>query len=648
MLNIEEFEKLSGQNISRGEFCGHLLQRLVEATGASAAVIWNCADRPYQVAIQQTNGSDTTLNISQADHERILDKVMSEKRGLLLRPDQKQSNKKNSPLILLSPVGSVANEVIELVVPPGKTNASDEQLMSTLDTAGRLAGKQAESAEHRKPKSISMQQFSDFVHAVHQSLNRTETCSNIANESRLLLDCDRVSVVTRQRGRFRIASISGQPSVNRRSNAVQLLEKLAHRVLKTERQFWYPNDEELPPQLKQVLDTYLIDNATRSLVIKPIFEKKTKLVEDPESNERKSNPVIGGLIFEHCNEQWEPLSIDSALNFVNEHASNALRNSKTHTDMFLYPVWNLLGKSRVLTAPRVLPKTLLVLGALIVASLFLTLYRVPFYVSADGVLVPQHRSRIFAGQNGDVDEIFVGHGNLVTKGQKLLTLQQKELDMQLEETTGRIDVLNKRKSTIENQRLLSTSRQSNQQASEANLESIAAEIKSLQEKSKLLQQLKQDTTIRSPIAGQVITWDVEQKLGGRSVRADQQLLEIADVDGPWILELDVEDRRIGQLLKGFKRSDDRKLEVKFSLAADPDNSYEGTLVDVSNAIQLSKDNSQVVRARVQLAENMIPIRQAKTGVTAKIYCGYDTSIGYLWLYDVKDAFNRYVSFYFAD
>ncbi len=71
---------------------------------------------------------------------------------------------------------------------------------------------------------------------------------------RALLDVDRVSVVLHHRGRFRIVSISGQPSVNRRSNTVQLLEKLAAEVFKAKSELWYPSDEEIVPQIKTILD----------------------------------------------------------------------------------------------------------------------------------------------------------------------------------------------------------------------------------------------------------------------------------------------------------------------------------------------------------------------------------------------------------
>ena len=64
-------------------------------------------------------------------------------------------------------------------------------------------------------------------------------------------------------------------------------------------------------------------------------------------------------------------------------------------------------------------------------------------------------------------------------------------------------------------------------------------------------------------------------------------------------------------------------------------------------MHVSEDNQQVIRVEVAVDDPSVPVQQARSGVTAKIYTGYRTSVGYLWLHDVSDAFHRYVSFYLA-
>ena len=650
MLDAKELHQLSKMNLPREEFCGRILQRLVETTGANAAVLWNCSKKPYQPISTRSNGPLIPLKISQDDHSRILDQVLAGRKNLLLRPQANGATGdptgNANPTILLSMLENSQHEVIELVVYPDHQQQSDQDMMTTLQSASEIAATQNQHP-NANARSISLNDFGQYVHSIHSSQDIRDTCNNIANETRLLLDCDRVSVVRKQRGKFQIVAISGQPSVNRRSNTVQLLQKLSQRVLRTDSEFWYPAEQELSPQIKDVLDEYLTNSATRSLVIRPVRTKKETEIEDPDSYESTDNPVIAGIVIEHSNELWERSAVEPTIEFVSAPAADALRNAKRQSDIFLYPLWYWMGKSRILTAPRVWPKILLGMVALVLAALFLLLYQVPFYVSAEGVLLPENRSWVFAGMTGEVESVNVQHNSLVAAGEPLLKLKNEHLAVQIAETRGRINVLNERKRSIEKSSLrIAANDDSESRTAEQSVQSIVAELNALREKSNLLTRMVDKTLIKSPIAGQVITWDAKRKLTGRTVRPEQQLLEIADLDGPWIVELEVPNRRVGHLLRGLNRSEEEPLQVKFTLAADPTESCEGTITYVSNAIQFADDKSQVVKVRVAIADNNVPIRQAKTGVTAKIYCGYDTSIGYLWLHDIPESFRRYVSFFF--
>ena len=91
----------------------------------------------------------------------------------------------------------------------------------------------------------------------------------IANEVRRVMNCDRVSVVQWKGSRCKIIAISGQPSVNHRSNTVQSLRKLSERILPLRTMFWYPCDAALPTQIESPLNSYLAESSTRALVLVP-------------------------------------------------------------------------------------------------------------------------------------------------------------------------------------------------------------------------------------------------------------------------------------------------------------------------------------------------------------------------------------------
>ena len=64
-------------------------------------------------------------------------------------------------------------------------------------------------------------------------------------------------------------------------------------------------------------------------------------------------------------------------------------------------------------------------------------------------------------------------------------------------------------------------------------------------------------------------------------------------------------------------------------------------------MHLSDDNQQMIRVIVAVENEQPSVQQAQSGVVAKIYTGHDTSIGFLWLHDIQQAYHRYVAFYFA-
>ena len=652
-IDVREIEKLAKRKLNRRDFRDQFLRQLVTSTEAYAGVVWDCSSLPYRAICQHSLTEPKSIPISNEDHIKILLSAASQNDCVVVRLNQAADSQ--SPFLFLAPIAVDENqrELVELIVPSELGEEFGPELQSAINTACGIASFRYET-EFTSTDSVTefhadpaVEKFSQFVRAIHQSIDRSLTCRDIANESQRLLDCDRVSVLLRKSGKLKMHAISGQVSVNRRSNTVRILEQLAKKTLKTETRFWYPDDSEIAPQIDVLLDEYLTISATRSLVIVPVFEKAQALVEDPETHEKKANPVIGGLVFEHCSEQWDKPEMAPTLEFVGEHGGDAMRNAKRHHDLFLFPVWNFLGKSRILMAPRVLPKTLVALGLLAVAFLILIFNRVPFYVAADGVFVPRDRAWVFCQMQGEVDEVLIKHGATVKKDETLLTLKNEELRMRIEETKGRIAALNQRKTLIEDSSFDNPGNRSGS-ISEETTSSIQAEVESLNNQLKLLSKMEAKLKVTSPVDGQVITWDIQRKLNGRTINPNQQLMEVADQDAPWELELDVADRRVGHLLRGARQSDGEPLEVKFSLIADPTKTYQGRVIEVSNAMRLDSENQQVFRVRVEIEnDEKILLKQAKSGVAAKIYCGYETSMGYLWFHDVPETIRRHVLFYIS-
>ena len=661
-IDLQEFDRLASAERPGLEIYSQIIERLVAVTEAKAGAFWNCDHTPFVPIAHHSVGEAARLGFSQHDHDRILSQVLEQQRSAVV--STKALDNGDAPTIFFAPLKGDTKRVVELVFPSDHRIRQSREFLQELNrlcdvfgklrplttgpvpTTGALTANQSAVANPKPELSIAA--FSRYSHILHCSIDRRLTCANMANETRLLLDCDRVSVVLSQRSRFRIAAISGQPSVNRRSNTVQLLEKLAAEVLKAKSTLWYPTDTDIVPQINTLLDQYLLISTTRTLVIQPIFATAPTRSEDPAALASPADEVIGGIIYEHNRQPWTRDERMADIQLTTQHGGDALRNARQHQALFLYPLWRWLGRSKLLTSPALLPKSLLALAAMVAVCLFLTFWPAAFYISASGILVPQQRQLIFAKTTGEIINVPVEHGQWVKKDQPLAMLRSEDLQLRLEDVNGRIETLKQRRSAMERSKFKNSGGPTAAAgAIDENLGSLQAEIDSLQRQADGLSRMQEDLRVLSPVDGQVITWDVAQKLSGRSVTPQNVLMEIADTRGAWQLELDLEDRRIEHLLRGLKSSGDGKLHVKFTLAADPYRTYDGTITEISRAIQLNQDNQQMMRVKVDIDEDALELKQARTGVSAKIYTGEETSLGYLWLHEIPRTLNRYVFFYFV-
>ncbi len=632
---------------------------LVTSTGATAAAIWNCDRIPFVPVAQYVHGEAVRVELSEEHHRNLLSQIAKQQRSAVVKTD---STDNHSPTFFWVPLAGPVNRVLELffcrdhnVGDPQALLKQLDQLRHTIERAESTSVvdelKPEQSQLHSDvsstiPSSLALETLSQYARAIHRSIDLGQTCASIANESRLVLNCDRVSVALWKRGRYRIVSISGQPSVNHRSNTVQVLEKLADQILKTKSEFWYPSDHQAAPQIRSILDEYLGISTTRSLTIQPIHQRVDEMVEDPESLTNRPNQVIGGILFEHFQAEWNCHGVGPTLGLLKDHASAALRNALQYQQIFLLPLWRLIGKSQILASARVLPKTVLLSAAALAFMLFLVFWPVEFYVSASGVLVPQQRQLIFPEVSGLVASVQAAHGQAVRPSDTLIVLQSEELQLRIADVSGRIATLSQRKSSIERNKF-QTARTSGVSEFEENLRSLQAELDALHSQLHELEKLQDKLQIKSPMDGQVITWDVQQKLTGRSVTPQNALMEIANIEGPWQLELEVEDHKIQHLFRGLTFTDRHPLKVQFTLSADPRQSYEGTLIEISNAMALNSDSQQVMRVKVNIDKDVLPVKQAGSSVSAKIYTGKTTSAGYLWLHQIPETLNRYIFFYFV-
>ena len=173
------------------------------------------------------------------------------------------------------------------------------------------------------------------------------------------------------------------------------------------------------------------------------------------------------------------------------------------------------------------------------------------------------------------------------------------------------------------------------------IQGLRSQIVNYQEQQTILEKMASGMTVTSPLDGQVISWDLEQRLDRRAIQRGQELLEVAALNGKWQLEIELPVNRYCHLVREMKTNKEPK--ISFLLAADTSKRYHGKIVEVETSASLNADNEQFIRLKADLESSDLHIEQARTGVTAKIYCGR-ASLGYLWFHDIGEFIQKNVLF----
>ncbi len=138
---------------------------------------------------------------------------------------------------------------------------------------------------------------------------------------------------------------------------------------------------------------------------------------------------------------------------------------------------------------------------------------------------------VFAVANGIVEKVHVQHGQLVQKGEVLITVRSPELEAQIEDIQGKMNTAYAESRSAE--------RQLQNHLSSEEKERLAAEVvehramaDALEKQLTILRVKEKELQVVSPVKGKIITWQIYEKLLHRPVDAGQMLLQVAVTDEP--------------------------------------------------------------------------------------------------------------------
>jgi hypothetical protein len=669
---VNEVVELSKSNMQASEFYPAVLQRIVNALAAVGGAIWLLDGESGLRLAHQIQISPNLIdpqNEEAIQHGRLLTRLILQGRGELVPPmSSSLAEGEGNPtrfLLVTAPLQSTKQSVglIEIFQRPDSAPDAQRGYLKFVEHMAKLVGDwiKGHTLQEVSNRQELWQQSDQFARLVHDNLDLKDTAFTIANEGRRLIDCDRVSVAVMKHGKAKVIAISGQDSIENRSNTVQALNTLATRVVLSGEPLWYDGStEDLPPQIEEAIEDYVDISHGRTVTVLPIRqpERKTEgdvLAQRNESNEaRIRRNIIGALIVEQIETQLNRPTLEGRVDLVYEHACRALSNSQDHSNIFFMPVWKFLDRCLWMFRGSALPRTLAILG--LVASAIAAMFLVPldFDLQGNGKLKATIERQVFAHTDGEVEQVLVDHGVQVEANQPLVVMRNTELDHQIEMTRGQL--IQSQSQAYELKRLLNDNTRltdADRTRYDQDVKQAEQEVLNRSEELKILLQRKDDLQRLSPIRGIVTTWDVRKVLNARPVVTGQVLMTIADPEGPWEIEVLMPEKRMRYLDHGFatesKKDPDGKeyLDVEIILRTAPETKYYGKLYrdGVGQRAELDAEDGAVVKLRcIPNDETLLQItRRPGVQVMADVKCG-KRSVAFVCFYEVIEWIRANVLF----
>jgi multidrug efflux pump subunit AcrA (membrane-fusion protein) len=634
---LSEIARLSKSEIPADEFFGRTLEAAIRGLAAAGGALWGRSQAARGTIIAQKLPADAWPASTAAARGQLVELVLRSARSGILPPhcDASGDAPAGNPtgyVILVCPwlIEGEAAGLIEILQPPGAPAEVENGYLKLLEAIAELVADYERNTQIRelRQRLQSAARLETFTQAIHAQIDLEATAYTIVNEGRQLLGCDRLSLLIARGRRYRLAAISGVDTIQRRAKAVERFEELADVAVTIDEPLWFPDEgRPQPPQVEAAVSRFLDDSHARALAVLP-------LKVSPAEGKPAGRPVAVLVVERFYGTLDDQLRGNSTR--ICPTCAQALRNARELADL---PFAGLLHKLGWLKSASALLR--MALAAAVVGAIVAALVWIPadFTISARGELQPQHRHDVFAQADGLVADLNVEHGQQVAPHELLARLRRPQMDLEFKQVLGELDTARKQLTSVEAQRLQIPRDTEEQQRQFDQLTAQAAEltetIHNREEQHKILLAKQEELEVKSPMRGEVLTWNVRQTLDARPVRRGQVLLTVADLSGPWQLELKVRDRDVSQLLAAQRESGEA-LPVTYWLSSDPARRLHGTIRRVGLRAETPEGQDPSLPVIVELAAGEHPQFTAGTSVSASIACG-QRPLGYVWLHDLLDT-----------
>lgn len=639
---LSEIAALARSAAETSEFYPELLRRAVAAVAAEGGAVWLATGGAWRQTCIIDPDSRPTSADDQQQRQRLLAEAVTACRAVVFparsRDENGSAENPSDYVVVIAPVAGIPSAadappaaLIELSLATGLSPAAYDGVKDYLSAVADIAAEF--HAFHQLARlnqdHHAQQRLLQLGQRVHCTLDLAETAAAIANEARDVIGCGRVSVLAPRGRGCRLLATSGVDRPDRRSPSVRGLENVSAICCRLgDPLYLAEGHQESLPQAADALDQYADAAHVRQVAVVPM--------RAPAAEDQSDSPIVGVLVAE----SFEGFTDEVARDRVTEASrvcASALRNA---LEVDATPLLGLLRSAKGLKRPGTQAK--IIGGVVLLSALALGLLLIPaeLRVAARGQLQPVVKQHVFAPSDAVVQRVLVEHGDLVEEGQPLAELHDAPLDLELKRVDGRRQTVREQLAAVRAARTSLDRRTADPSQAyrlSAEEQQLKSELDSLDQEKQLLSEQRSELNVVSPLAGRVLTWDLDHTIAGRPVQRGEVLMTVADTTEHWRLELKMPDDRVGYLLEAQESGE--PISVEYRLGSQEEGFSLGRVERIAQRAEETDDNAtpgalRSVIVYVTIDESNLPTDvRPGASVRARLLCGR-RSLGYVWLHDL--------------
>jgi hypothetical protein len=646
----EQARSLITKNLSVEQFAGELFQYAQTSDGSFSAILWRySSERQLHISVEfrlrEVMGSDSPTIVE--GHRQIVQECFASgvplMQGIAYEPLPERSHVSKILPILddKKPIGVL--EVIHANDKGEYFNALALEFATAISVYFSQVNLPSRQPVIRE-RTEFWSHYDRFLALLYGTLRVKDVAAVAATDARSVIGCERVCVLIYFGRRSKVMAISHVESIQRRGQLMRLLKNLGDQAFLANKTMTFEGEsiDELD-EFSVALADYVEESRIKAISLVPLYGHQQRRRFSDTVSDLKSRKVqpTGLLVLEQFTKSSFDEGAKIRAELVCEHIGAALQNAKTYESVFLLPVWQAIGDFRSWFRGKRAVSAVVIMLVFIAIITAAVITPWTYRVTVDGIALPEIQHEVFAPYDGTVVKVLVESGDRVEADSPLLILENDELQSELVVVENGVREHEELAKSFEVQIEATRDLESSEQnlSLQSQLASNHVELVGLRTRATLLRRQVDGLTVRATHDGVVATFQLEQQLLNRPVARGELLLEVMNDAGPWRLELEIPEYRMGHILDAYNKNP--RLPVTYITLSDVDQKHEAVLSAVGSRSNQTDDSETIVEAFAQINRDDLSHRRIGTEVTAKIECG-QRSLLYCMVGDLVDFVRRHV------